>query len=390
MNRRIVITAILIGVLCAGLIGFNFVRGLFSGNSGGMQRAPTAVETLTVRATPWQPSVDAVGTARAARGTDVAVQIAGVVKSINFKANDRVKPRQLLVQIDDAVERAELLSSQASVRLYTAQLARSNKLKAQGFVSQASYDDVRAQLDVAKSNEARQQALIDQKAINAPFAGVVGIARVDAGQYLIVGSVVATLQDLDHMKVDFTVPEQAAASLSMGQPVSFGNGKTDLPFNGRIVGIDPKIDPASRLVAVQAEIANAEGRLRPGSFLRIRVAMPTENEVLALPQTAVIPSLYGDYVFVVGAPEPTSADLPADKSGAAGANNAPPGLVARQRFVTIGRRDGDRVEIVHGLKAGERIVSSGQNRLQDGATVALAEAPNAKAASTPAPVPARP
>jgi membrane fusion protein (multidrug efflux system) len=387
MNRRIVIAAIGIGVLCAGLVGYNFVRALFSGHSG-MQRPPTVIEALTVRATPWQPSVDAVGTARAARGTDLAVQIAGVVKEIKFQANDHVKPGQLLVQIDDAVERAELLALQANVRLYTAQLARSDKLKAQGFVSQATYDDVRAQLEVARSNQAHQQALIDQKAIKAPFAGVIGIARVDAGQYLTIGSVVATLQDLDRMKVDFTVPEQAAAALSMGQPVRFGNGKTDLPYNGRIVGIDPKIDPASRLVAVQAEVANAEGRVRPGSFLRVRVDMPSEDNVVALPQTAVVPSLYGDYVFVV-TPEEPKADSATNK-GDAVANGSTPVLVAHQRFVTVGRRDGDRVEIVGGLRAGERIVASGQNRIQDGANVALGDLPNAKAASVPEPAPARP
>lgn len=388
MNRNIVITAIGIGVLCAGLVGYNFVRALFSGH-GGMQRPPTAIEALTVRATPWQPSVDAVGTARAMRGTDLAVQIAGVVKEIKFQANDHVKPGQLLVQIDDAVERAELLALQANVRLYTAQLARSNKLKAQGFVSQATYDDVRAQLEVARSNQAHQQALIDQKAIKAPFAGVIGIARVDAGQYLTIGSVVATLQDLDRMKVDFTVPEQAAAALSMGQPVRFGNGKTDLPYSGRIVGIDPKIDPASRLVAVQAEVTNAEGRVRPGSFLRVRVDMPSEDNVVALPQTAVVPSLYGDYVFVIAQEEP-KGDSATAKSDVVVANGSTPALVAHQRFVTVGRRDGDRVEIIDGLKAGERIVASGQNRIQDGANVVLGDSPNAKAASVPEPAPARP
>ena len=385
MNRRIVITAIVIGVLCAGLVAFNFARGLFSGQ-GRMQRPPTQVEAMTVRTGGWAPSVDAVGTARALRGADIAVQIAGVVKAIKFKANDKVKAGQVLVQIDDAVERADLLAADANARLYAAQLARSQSLKSKGFVSQDAYDTVRAQLDVARSTQARQQALIDQKAIKAPFDGVVGIARVDAGQYLTVGTVVVTVQDLDHMKVDFTVPEQSAASLSMEQPARFGTDKNTLPFNGHIIGIDPKIDSASRLVAVQAEVSNAEGRVRPGSFLRVRVDMPAENNVIALPQTAVVPSLYGDYVFVV-APEEAKPDA-ADQKDAAAASE--PGLVAHQRFVTVGRRDGERVEILRGLKAGERIVATGQNRLQDGANVAIAEAPNTKAATAPAPTPTRP
>ncbi|MBI1210266.1 MAG: efflux RND transporter periplasmic adaptor subunit [Alphaproteobacteria bacterium] len=381
MNRRIIIAAILIGIVCAGLVGWNFARSLFGGGHG-LQLPPTAVEAMTVQPAPWLPSVDAVGTARAARGTDVAVQIAGVVKEIKFKPNDHVKAGQLLVQIDDAVERAELLSAQANVRLYAAQLARAAKLKARGFVSQSTYDDTRAQLEVARGAQARAQALIDQKGIKAPFDGIVGIARVDAGQYLTVGTVVVTLQDLDRMKVDFTVPEQTAASLSMNQPVRFGDESAQRKFNGRIIGIDPKIDPSSRLVAVQAEVSDAQGRVRPGSFLRVRVDMPAEANVIALPQTAIIPSLYGDYVFVVGPPkaQPKTEDA---KGGAVAANESAPGLVAEQRFVTTGRRDGERVEIVRGVKSGERVVTSGQNRLQDGAAVALAEAPNEKAAAAP-------
>src|SRR5690349_13091432 len=163
MNKRIIIAAIAIGVLCAGLIVYNYAGALLGGGHHGMQRPPTAVEVMSVQAAPWRPGVDAVGTARAARGTDIAVQIAGIVKEIKFKPNDHVKAGELLVQIDDAVERAELLSAQANVRLYSAQLARAGKLKEKGFVSQSSFDDTRAQLDVASGAQARAQALIDQK-----------------------------------------------------------------------------------------------------------------------------------------------------------------------------------------------------------------------------------
>jgi membrane fusion protein (multidrug efflux system) len=350
-----------------------------------MERPPAAVEAITVQTSPWWPGIDALGTARAARGTDIAVQIAGIVKDIKFKPNDRVRAGQLLVQIDDAVERAELASAQASVRLHSAQLSRSEKLKAKGFVSQATFDDIRAQLEVARASQARAQALIDQKAIKAPFNGVVGIARIDTGQYLTIGSVVATLQDLDRMKVDFTVPEQVAASLTLAQPVRFGDDKGETKYRGRVIGIDPKIDPGSRLVAVQAEVTDAHGRVRPGSFLRVRVEMPAEADVIALPQTAVVPSLYGDYVFVVGASNVRpSAGEKMDTSQRAS------GLVALQRFVTTGRRDGERVEIVKGLKAGERVVTTGQNRLQDGAPVALGEPVSAEAATAPTQTPARP
>lgn len=374
MNKRVVMVAIGIGVLCAGLVAYNFVGAFLFAGPGFMQPPPTPVETVTVSPGPWLPGIEAVGTARAVQGADVAVEAAGTVKAIKFKANDRASAGQLLVQIDDSIERSDLTAADANMRLYGAQLARSRSLRAKGFVSQANLDEVQAQLGVAKSARERAQAVIAQKSIEAPFAGTLGIARVDVGQYLTVGTVVVTLQDLDRMKIDFTIPEQSAGALKAGQPTRFGADKTALPFNGTITGIDPKADPDSRLVAVQAEVTNANGLIRPGQFVAVRVDLPTETNVIALPQTAVMPSLYGDYVYVAGAPDPA----PQAGNGQASMPLAPPpggapALVAKQTFVTTGRRDGQRVEIVSGLKAGDVVVATGQNRLQNGAAVQIAQ-----------------
>ena len=375
MNGRVVIVAIAIGVLCAGLVAFNFLGAFLFAGAGFMQPPPTNVEVVTAEPGPWEPGIEAVGTARAAQGADVAVEIAGVVRAINFKSNDRAKAGQLLVQIDDSVERADMTAARANSNLYAAQLKRSQALRGKGFVSQANLDTVQAQLGVAKSASERAQAIIDQKSIEAPFAGTLGIARVDVGQYVTIGTVVVTLQDLDRMKVDFTIPEQAAVALKMDQPARFGQEKANLNLNGRIIGIDPKADPGSRLVAVQAQIDNANGQIRPGQFLSVRVDLPTENNVIALPQTAVMPSLYGDYVYVAAPPDPAP---PAGTEGSAGnavaapaPQGGPPQLVAKQVFVTIGRRDGRRVEITKGLNPGDKVIASGQNRLQNKAPVQI-------------------
>jgi membrane fusion protein (multidrug efflux system) len=303
------------------------------------------------------------------------------VKSIRFKPNTRAKTGELLVQIDDSVERADLTAANANMRLYSAQLSRSQALIKKGFVSRASLDTVQAQLGVAQSERERATAIIDQKSIEAPFAGTLGIARVDVGQYIAVGTVVVTLQDLDRMKVDFTIPEQQAMSLKADQPVRFGAEKSALTFNGRVLGIDPKADPDSRLVAVQAQIDDAKGQVRPGQFVAVRVDLPTETNVISLPQTAVMQSLYGDYVFAVGSPDPPApgtADA-AHPAPAPSPTPAAPQIVAKQVFVTTGRRDGRRIEILKGLKKGDLVVSSGQNRLQNGAPVEIA--PPAKPAA---------
>ncbi|MEQ1754033.1 MAG: efflux RND transporter periplasmic adaptor subunit [Micropepsaceae bacterium] len=383
MNVRVVIVAAAIGLLCAGLVAFHFAGSLFAGGPGFSGPPATPVETITAKPGTWLPGIDAVGTARAVQGADIATQVTGTIRSVRFKANDCVKAGDLLVQIDDSVERADMASADANVRLYDAQIARASALRAKGFVSQASLDTTQAQLGIARSARARAKALIDYKAIRAPFAGTVGIARVDAGQYVNDGTILVTLQDLDHIKVDFTVPEQIAGQLKEDQPVRFGDDRTKLQFRGRLVGIDPKADPASRLVAVQALVDNANGTMRPGQFVAVRVELPGEANVLALPQTAVMTSLYGDFVFVVGPPEtrpPSEGDAKSQPPAA-----PPAALVAKQVFVTTGRRDGQRVEIVKGLKAGDAVVAAGQNRLQNNAPVTIAEPFSASAPATAEP-----
>jgi membrane fusion protein (multidrug efflux system) len=176
------------------------------------------------------------------------------------------------------------------------------------------------------------------------------------------------------MRVDFTVPEQQLPLLKIGQTVKLGNGDGDMPFTGVVRGIDPKIDPSSRLVSVRAEVANTEGKLTPGQFVQVRVELPEEDNVLALPQTALTSSLYGDYIFVVRPAEAQAADA-ASETGAAPeqkpaeaaqpAGEEKPGLVLSQVFVKPGRRNEGLVEIVQGLNPGDEVVTAGQNRLSN-------------------------
>jgi membrane fusion protein (multidrug efflux system) len=383
MNKRVVWVAVGIGLLCAALVAFNFVGGLLFGGAGFMAPPPTVVEAITVERTAWHPGIEAVGTARAAQGADIATQVSGTIKAIKFKSNERAQAGELLIQIDDSVERADLGAAEANVRLYSAQIARADALRKKGFVSQANLDTAQMQLAVAKSAREKAKAIIDYKAIEAPFAGTLGIARVDVGQYVNEGTILVTLQDLDRMKVDFTIPEQAATALKTGQAARFGVDKASLTFSGKVVGIDPKAEPSSRLVAVQAEVENTKGQIRPGQFLAVRVDLPSEPGVIALPQSAVMTSLYGDFVFVIAPPDPTpQPETPPGKGAAIAAPQGPaPALVAKQVFVTTGRRDGRRIEILKGLKVGDKVVASGQNRLQNGSPVTIAEAARQQPAS---------
>ncbi len=382
MIKRILIAVVLLVIVCGGLVGFN----LFRSNAikqffANFPRPSITVSTVDVTTSTWQPGIETFGTVYAASGTDVAVQAAGVVKDILFKANQTVAAGDVLVQIDDSVERADLLAAQTAAQLNRQALDRARKLAQQGVTSTVTVDTAEGNLDNATSQLARIQAVLDQKAIKARFPGIVGIPQVNVGQYVQVGAVVATLQDLSKMKVDFTIPEQELPNLRLGQPVRFGTSQSDLSIVGQINGIDPKVDPQTRLISVQAIIDNADSALRPGQFIRIRVELPTDADVIAVPQTAVVASLYGDYVFVVeeappdpkaapAAPAPATTPAPAT-APAADAKPTPPKLVARQAFVKAGRRNAGLVEIQSGLTPGEKVVTAGQNRLTSGSPVVI-------------------
>ncbi len=378
--RRIGIRGVilfLVLVVCGALLAFNLVLRpkMIASFFASQQRPAVVVSSVEVKPTTWTPEIDAIGTLWAFQGVDVASETAGVVKTIAFKANERIEKGQLLVQLDDAVESADLMSAQAALARDRAQLERAKSLRASGVNSQATLQDAESSLAASESALAKVQAVLNQKSIEAPFAGVVGIPRVDVGQYIQPGTVIATLQQLDTMKVDFTVPEQQVDQLTMGQSASFALTGADFAYQGNIIGIDPQIDPQTRLVSARAEVKNPNGELRPGQFARVRVQLPPIDNVIALPQTAVVTSLYGDYVYVV---QPDGA-APAGNGEASGdsAQQEKPAadqaekLVAKQVFVKIGRRQGDLIQIASGLTPGQTVVTSGQNKLSNNALVTI-------------------
>jgi len=383
MIKRMVIAIVLLAVICGGLVGFNvFRQQAIEDFFATMQQPALTVSAAEVDVITWQPVIEAFGTVGAAQGVDLAAQTAGVVEDVLFKSNDRVDEGQLLVQIEDAVEQADLISARAAVERDRQALERVKTLSAQGVSSSANLETAESDLAASTSQLQRLEAVLEQKSIEAPFAGIIGIPRLEVGQYVSAGATVATLQNLDQMRVDFTVREQDFARIEIDQPVRSGEVAGEITFEGHITGIEPKVDPASRLVSVRAEIENADGVLRPGQFARVEVVLPEEDGILAVPQTAVISSLYGDFVYVVSRQEPeeeddADADEPLITSSVTGGAQAQetdedePPLVARQAFVRTGRRAGGIIEIVEGLEAGQQVVTAGQNKLSNGARVVI-------------------
>ncbi|MGX8011645.1 efflux RND transporter periplasmic adaptor subunit [Mesorhizobium sp. ORM8.1] len=413
MKRFFIITGflLLLVLVCAGIVGFNLFRDSAIKQFFATMKPPAAtVSTVTVKPSQWTPGVEAIGTVNAVHGVDLTLETSGIVKDILFHANQKVAANAVLVQLDDAVEKADLVAQKAQAASDQAALVRAIELQRRGVGTDATLDAARAAADASAAQVNKLQAVLDQKQLSAPFNGTVGIPKIDVGQYLAPGNSVVTIQDLDTMRVDFTVPEQQLPLLKIGQTVKLGGSLADLSFAGSIRGIDPRIDPASRLVSIRGEVANPEGKLTPGQFVQIRVELPQENNVISVPQTAVTTSLYGDYVFVVepaksaeraaaapakpdaqkaGAEKPATdatkpatdaakpADAtakPADKAadGAKPADAAQqPALVISQVFVKLGRRNNGMVEITQGLKDGDQVVTAGQNRLFNGMSVAV-------------------
>lgn len=418
MKRFISITAILLllALVCVGVVGFNLFRdNAIKQYFATMKPPASTVSTVVVKPSDWTPGVEAIGTVRAVRGVDLTVETSGIVKDILFHANQKVPVDSVLLQLDDAVERADLVAAKAQSVSDKTALERALELQRRGVGTDATLDTAQAAASASAAQVNKLQAVLDQKQLTAPFAGTVGIPKIDLGQYLSPGNAVVTLQDLDTMRVDFSVPEQQLPLLKIGQAVRLGLGGTgggaDMPFAGSIRGIDPKIDASSRLVSVRGEVANPDGKLTPGQFVQVRVELPQEKNILSLPQTALTSSLYGDFVFVVvpakpaeGAPaakpeekpaagadaaKPAADAKPADAKPAAedaaakpadkpavdpakpAAEPEKPALVLSQVFVKPGRRNDGMVEIVEGIKAGDEVVTAGQNRLFNGMSVAV-------------------
>ena len=359
MKRRIVVSFVFILAigLCAGLVWFNFFKEKMIKDFFANMKAPAqVVSSAKVEAKTWTPGVSAIGTARAANGVELSFETPGIVKEIKFKANQDIRKGEVLVQLDDTVERADLTDVQAAVKVAESNFERAKTLSSRGYGTEANFDQASAALAAARSRLARLQATIEQKALKAPFSGVIGIPRIDVGQYLQPGTVIASFQDLSSMKVDFTVPEQEASKIKLGQEVRVGVTDGDLRFTGSVTGKDPRVDPKTRLVSVQATVATEkDGAILPGQFLHVEAILPPEPNVITIPQTAVITSLYGDYVYTVE---------PAEKGGQKVD-------VAKQVFVKAGRRRGRTVEILSGLEVGQQVVASGQNKLQAGSIVKI-------------------
>ncbi|MHB1676728.1 MAG: efflux RND transporter periplasmic adaptor subunit [Sulfuriferula sp.] len=356
-TKRMVIMLLLVGLVFAGIYGFQQFRNqMIQKMIRGKGAQAQAVSTIVAASSVWQPTVEAIGDFRASKGASLSTEVGGLVTAIHFKSGKNVHAGQLLVDLNSAPLRAQLGQLQAAMNLaklnYDRDLAQ---LKVQA-ISQAVVDTDAANLKIAQAQVAAQTATIDQKAIRAPFSGRLGIRQIDLGQYIAPGGNIVNLEQLDPLYVDFTLPQTEIGLIRLGEKVAVRTnallGKT---FTGTISAIDPQIDIATRNIKVRASIRNPDGILLPGLFATIQVNRGDKQQYITLPNTAIAYNPYGSTVFVV-------------KNGGKTANGKL-ALTVEQRFVTTGPTRGDQVAVISGLKAGEIVVTGGQLKLHNGAAV---------------------
>jgi membrane fusion protein, multidrug efflux system len=329
------------------------------------------VSTVQAKKTVWQAQIRSVGTLHAIQGADLSSELAGIVAKVAFEPGRDVEKGALLVQLRDDSDRAQLEALRASAELATQTYARNAALLKTSAISRQAYDTAVSTMRNARAQAEAQAATVAKKAVRAPFSGRVGIRLADVGQYVNAGQPLVTLQQLDPIYVDFSVPQQQLALLKTGSKVTLtSDAIAGKHFVGEIQSFDPKVDPETRNVRVRAMVHNPGKVLIPGMFATVDVDVGGSRPLITLPQTTITYNPYGDTVFVVTKGK--------DAKGK-------PQLAVEQRFVTLGETRGDQVSVLSGLTPKDTVVSSGQIKLKNGTPVLINNA--VRLPNDPAPTP---
>jgi len=330
-----------------------------------------SVATSEAQAVEWRPTIRAIGTLAPVEGVMIAADADGTVVRIAAESGSLVKAGDLLVALDTSVEEANLKAAQATAELSRVNLVRAKELFERNATSKSEFDAAQAAATQALATVAAIEAQIAKKQVRAPFDGRVGIRQVNLGQFVARGAALMPLQKLNPIYLNFNVPQRQLPSLALNQKVEVTIDAFTRSFEGRITAINPEVDPATRNVAVQATLENADELLRPGMFARVEVELPTAESLVVVPATAIAYASYGNSVFVV--------EEMKDENGKEY-------LGVRQQFVQLGATRGDLVAVTGGLKAGEQVVTAGVFKLRNGAPVQVNN--KVQPTANPAPKPA--
>ena len=364
-------------------LGLLLVLGAIAGVKGLQIRAliaagktmvppPEAVTTAVVQAETWETTLNAIGSFAAVQGVTLSAEVAGTVSKIDFESGANVAADAVLVELDTSVEQAQLRSAEATADLARLNLTRARELRGQNTNSQADLDSADAQAKQASAQVDNLRAILAKKHISTPFSGRAGIRLVNIGQFLPVGTPIVSVQALDPIFLNFSLPQQQLGQVAEGLVARVStDAHPGRVFEGKVTAINPDLDSTTRSVKLQVTLPNAESFLRPGMFGTVSIVLPATTPVIVIPATAVLYAPYGDTVFVVE--EKKNEDTGELQK------------VVRQQFVRLGTARGDFVAVTSGLKAGDTVVSAGVFKLRNGSVVSIHNelAPDAQLAPKP-------
>jgi len=354
MILMLTLTALLIGGL--GFVKFRQIQ-LAIAQGASFQPPPEAVTTIIAQQEDWPATLSAIGTTTAVQGVTVSADLPGTVERIAFDSGRAVRQGDVLVELDTRQERAQLTAIEAQRDLAQLNFNRMNGLLAQRVISQQEFDRAMAERKQTDAQVVEIRATIARKTIRAPFSGILGIRKVNLGQYLAPGDPIVPLQALQPIYVNFGVPQQELGNVRAGRTVRVTVAELpDAVFEGRVNAVNSIVDEATRNVQVQATLANADGKLRPGMYVQTEIPVGANRTVITLPAPAISYAPYGDSVFVV-----TNLKDP----------NGQPYRGVRQQFVKLGGARGDQIAVVSGVNPGDEVVTSGVFKLRNGAAVQI-------------------
>jgi membrane fusion protein (multidrug efflux system) len=319
---------------------------------------PETVTTAVVRAERWESLLTATGSLTAVQGVTVTAELSGKIVKIAFTPGARVQAGDLLVQQDTSSEAAQLRAAEATASLAKLNRERFDKLLSGRTIAQSQFDTADAGYKQAAAQVDLIRAAIAKKNIRAPFAGRLGVRLVNLGQVINEGEAIVSLQTLDPIFVNFSLPQQQLRQVRSGFAVRVATDA--LPgqvIMGKITAINPQVDAATRTIRVQATVSNSQEQLRPGMFANVTVVLPEREKVLAVPASAVLYAPYGDSVYIVEEKQAEGGETPVQ--------------VVRQQLTQLGERRGDFVAVASGVKEGETVVSTGVFKLRNGQSVVV-------------------
>jgi membrane fusion protein (multidrug efflux system) len=358
---RIFVVLLLIAAMTGALGYKKFLQIQVLSAQGSVVPPPISVTVADARKQQWNRQIKAIGTLTAFQGVEVSAEVSGIVQSINFQSGQEVKKGQLLLKLDNQSEIASLESAKAQYDVDHNRYQRYIQLKDENFVTGNVLDEQISLVDISKSKISIARAALAKKSISAPFSGKLGIREIDLGEYIAPGTAIVTLQSVDRLLLDFTLPESNFRDLAIGQSVSFDvRSYPGEIFAGQITAWDPILDENTRNVRIRAEVDNKERYLAPGMFAEILVESTQTIPVLTVPETSIFYNIYGEAVYVLETPEATE-------------ENPSPGYILAARQVEVAYRTDGTAGIRSGIEVGDLVVTAGQIKLYPSLRVAIVD-----------------